>query len=87
MLQRSGGLAPLGPVTQPLTSLENHPMLSQSSRELPSPNAQRSAPAIPCQLFTARDFPGGAEVKNPPANAGDTGSSPGPGRSHMPRSN
>ena len=31
-------------------------------------------------------FPGGAVVKNPPANAGDTGSSPGPGRSHMPRS-
>ena len=29
-------------------------------------------------------FPGGAVVKNPPANAGDTGSSPGPGRSHMP---
>ena len=27
-----------------------------------------------------RDFPGGTEVKNPPANAGDTGSSPGPGR-------
>ena len=26
-------------------------------------------------------------VKNPPANAGDTGSSPGLGRSHMPRSN
>ena len=33
------------------------------------------------------DFPGGAVVKNPPANAGDTGSSPGPGRSHMPRRN
>ena len=33
------------------------------------------------------DFPGGAVVKNPPANAGDTGSSPGPGRSHMPWSN
>ena len=32
-------------------------------------------------------FPGGAVVKNPPANAGDTDSSPGPGRSHMPRSN
>ena len=30
------------------------------------------------------DFPGGAVVKNPSANAGDTGSSPGPGRSHMP---
>ena len=26
-------------------------------------------------------------VKNPPANTGDTGSSPGPGRSHMPQSN
>ena len=33
------------------------------------------------------DFPGGAVVKNPPVNAGDTGSIPGPGRSHMPRSN
>ena len=32
-------------------------------------------------------FPGGAVVKNPPANAGDTGSSPGPGRPHMPQSN
>ena len=29
-------------------------------------------------------FPGGTVVKNPPANAGDMGSSPGPGRSHMP---
>ena len=33
------------------------------------------------------DFPGGTVVKNPPANAGDTGSRPGQGRSHMPRSN
>ena len=32
-------------------------------------------------------FPGGAVVGNPPANAGDTGSSPGPGGSHMPQSN
>ena len=32
-------------------------------------------------------FPGGAVVKNLPANAGDTGSSPGLGGSHMPRSN
>ena len=32
-------------------------------------------------------FPGGAVVKNLPANAGDTGLSPGPGRSHMPWSN
>ena len=32
-------------------------------------------------------FPGGAVVKNQPANAADTSSSPGPGRSHMLRSN
>ena len=32
-------------------------------------------------------FPGGAVVESLPANAGDTGSSPGPGRPHMPRSN
>ena len=34
-----------------------------------------------------KDFSGGTVVKNPPANAGDTGSGPGLGRSHMPRSN
>ena len=32
------------------------------------------------------DFPGSAVGKNPPANAGDTGSILGPGRSHMPQS-
>ena len=32
-------------------------------------------------------FPGGAVVESSPASAGDTGSSPGLGRSHMPRSN
>ena len=31
-------------------------------------------------------FPGGAVVESLPANAGYTGSSPGLGRSHMPRS-
>ena len=34
-----------------------------------------------------RGFPGGAVVENLPANAGDTGSSPGLGGSHMPQSN
>ena len=33
------------------------------------------------------DFPGGTVVKNLPANAGDMGLIPGPGRSHMPWSN
>ena len=40
--------------------------------------------------FVARNlrwgFPGGPATKNPPANAGNTDSVPGPGRSHMPQS-
>ena len=35
----------------------------------------------------SQNFPGGAVVENLPANAGDTGSSPGLGRSHMLQSN
>ena len=34
-----------------------------------------------------RDFPGGAAVKSLPAGAGDAGSTPGPGGSHVLRSN
>ena len=34
-----------------------------------------------------RDFPGGAVIKSPSPSAGDMGSIPGPGRSHLPRSN
>ena len=34
-----------------------------------------------------QDFPGCAVVRDPPANAGHTGSSPGPGTSHLPVSN
>ena len=30
------------------------------------------------------DFPGGPVVENPPAKAGETGSIPGLGRSHIP---
>ena len=38
-------------------------------------------------IKNGQGFPGGAVVENLPANAGDTGLSPGLGRSHMPRSN
>ena len=34
-----------------------------------------------------KGFPGGSVMKNPPANARDAGSVPGPGRSHLPWSN
>ena len=39
------------------------------------------------EMKKRRDFSGGPMVKNPPANARDKGSIPGPGRSHMPWSN
>ena len=49
-----------------------------------------SQPKPPSSFFLkyqkTGDLPGDAVVKNPPANAGDTGSIPGPGRSHMTRS-
>ena len=53
------------------------PLFVQASRPLLDPYLQKRHPG----------FPGGAVVENLPANAGDTGSSPGLGRSHMPRSN
>ena len=36
------------------------------------------------KVWGTRNFPGGPEVKNPPANAGDMGLIPGLGESHMP---
>ena len=39
------------------------------------------------KITSEEGFPGGTVVENLPANAGDTGSSPGLGGSHMPRSN
>ena len=38
-----------------------------------------------CIKLMTGGFPGGAVVENLPANAGDTGLSPGLGRSHMPQ--
>ena len=38
-------------------------------------------------IRTKRGFPGGAVAKNLPANAGDTGLSPGPVTSHVPQRN
>ena len=54
--------------------------------------AESATPEISNKVFgvirnIASGFPGGAVVENLPANAGDTGSSPGLGGSHMPWSN
>ena len=42
---------------------------------------------VSLKKFRSWDFPGSPVVKNPPANAWDTGLIPGLGRSHMPRGN
>ena len=55
--------------------------MGEVSKELAEKERQ-----ITCQ-YKNIGFPGGAVVENLPASAGDTGSSPGLGRSHMPRSN
>ena len=61
-------------------------MHSTELASLPPPPQYQNQTKIP-QKKKMRDFPGGAVVKNLPANAGDTFLSPGPGGSHMPRSN
>ena len=47
----------------------------------------KKKPALKTKYKELPSFPGGTVVKNLPASAGHTGSSPGPGRSHMLRSN
>ena len=39
------------------------------------------------QKKNVRNFPGGPVIRNLPANSGDTGSIPGPGRVHVPQGN
>ena len=48
---------------------------------------QATQNSVQFKTYELLDFPGGGVVKNPPASAGDTGSSPGPGRSHLLQSN
>ena len=70
-------------------------LLSLCSRahepQLPSPHATTTEACTPraraLQQEKPPGFPGGAVVENLPANAGDTGSSPGLWRSHMPQRN
>ena len=73
-----------------LTDIENKLVVTSGERE-----AWRGKIAVgerkgllgDCIKSCVWGFPGGAVVENLPANAGDTGSSPGLGRSHMPWSN
>ena len=54
---------------------------------MPLMEVHTTADEVFLSKYWTEGFPGGAVVENLPASAGDTGSSPGPGRSHMPQSN
>ena len=68
----------------PLLESWGCPLLPSLFHRLGDRGSQQLSPLTSVLIW---DFPGGTVVKNPPANAGDTGSSPGLGRSHMPQSN
>ena len=92
---------PGGPVVETLPSTEGAGSIPGQRARIPyvsRPKGQGMEQKLYCGKFNNNfkggphqkkswDFPGDAVVKNPPGNAGDTGSSPGLGRSHMPRSN
>ena len=63
--------------------------MSLSGNKLVSPIIcnKRNLFVLNCIRRERGDFLGGTVVKNPSASAGDMGSSPGLGRSHMPCSN
>ena len=73
--------------------MRNRPRRSQKKRSLERRQREGVVRGVGgehnfCNVKEAKGgFPGGTLVKNPPASAGDTGLSPGLGRSHMPRSN
>ena len=81
-----------GPRTQPLPGMRDpprpgpEPVSAAPAGRLPT-TAPPGKPKTHFKKGDYRGFPGGALFKNPPADAGDTGSSPAPGRSHMPRNN
>ena len=62
-------------------------LLRKKITQSPSITPQRGIYKGSLKMETFWDFPGGTVVKNLPANARDTGLSPGRGRSHMPQSN
>ena len=62
----------------------NTQLINEVLKYKPTHPILTSPPSLCEKNLILQGFPGGAVVKNLPANAGDTGWSPGPGRSHMP---
>ena len=62
-------------------------MLWGQTPKLCFPHNPRALLALKTHKKEGQGFSGGTVVESPPANTGDTGSIPGPGRSHMLQSN
>ena len=62
-------------------------LVETAQETMPMTKAEKEQQRVLGSKFILEGFPGGAVVGSLPANAGDTGSSPGLGGSHMPRSN
>ena len=85
-------MAHLNLTTSILTINSNGLKHSYQQEEIMKLNRRKKSKTQPSAVykthnFKTQDSPAGTVVKNPPANAGDMGSIPGPGRSHMLRSN
>ena len=70
-----------------IIKIQSNKSLYLEERQITLQISQNQAHLKPSQKYSLWDFPGGTVVDNLSANAGDTGSSPGLGRSHMPWSN
>ena len=64
-----------------------HSVTWEDSADVVSKDTRHNFSNVKSSFEKVQGFPGGAVVESPPAGAGDTGSSPDPGGSHMPRSN
>ena len=73
-------------ITSQLTSLSPYLLFASNLKHEKSPWQIMPSGGYKYLKGKVRGFPGGAVVENLPANAGDTGSNPGLGRSHMPQS-
>ncbi|XP_057401698.1 cystatin-A isoform X2 [Balaenoptera acutorostrata] len=86
----AGGLTETTPATPKIQEIANtvKPQLEEKTNETYEEfeAVEYKSQVVSGTNYYIKGFPGGAVVKNPPASAGDTGSSPGPGRSRMPRS-
>ena len=79
-------LYPLHPLWYSTLGITESTLMKATKEFLQSATVSESPKTSNNLKLSSPGFPGGAVVESLPANAGDTGSGPGLGGSHMPRS-